>query len=232
MSVQSDQTDAFGPHTLAALQTIADHVALAIDNARLFAESQQALETAQRAYGEMSRQTWGTRLSGRTDWGYVYSHQTIAPLGDEWRPGMLEAHQRGVNVQESDGKEPSLAVPLRVRDQVIGALSFTKPARDREWTTEEMSLLQTLVDQLGVALESAQLFEETQRRAARDRLLGEITARIRETLDMDTVLQTAVREIGEALGIAEVEVRLAEPTPVQAPASPAGGGNGSEGGAV
>jgi hypothetical protein len=59
-----------------------------------------------------------------------------------------------------------------------------------------------------VALESAQLFEETQRRASRERLIGEVTARVRETLDMDTVLQTAIREVGEALGLAEVEVRM------------------------
>ena len=46
--------------------------------------------------------------------------------------------------------------------------------------------------------------------AARDRMFGEATTRMRETLDMDAVLQTAIREIGEALGIAEVEVRMGQ----------------------
>ncbi|MGD9048060.1 MAG: hypothetical protein PVF77_08415, partial [Anaerolineae bacterium] len=63
-------------------------------------------------------------------------------------------------------------------------------------------------DQLGVALDSARLYEDTQRRAAEDRLVGEITARIRETLDVDTVLQTAVREMSKTLDIPRVEVRL------------------------
>jgi hypothetical protein len=61
---------------------------------------------------------------------------------------------------------------------------------------------------LSLSLESARLFQETQRRAARERLTGEIAARMRETLDVDAVLETAVREIGRALNIAEIEVRM------------------------
>jgi len=71
-----------------------------------------------------------------------------------------------------------------------------------------VALLETLADQLSVALESARLYQDTQRRAMEERLVGEVTARIRETLDVDTILQTAIREIGDGLGIAEVEVRM------------------------
>jgi GAF domain-containing protein len=68
-----------------------------------------------------------------------------------------------------------------------------------------------MTDRLGAALESAQLFEQTQRRAARDRMVGEVTARIRETLDVETVLKTAAREARQVLGLPEVVVRLAGP---------------------
>ena len=73
---------------------------------------------------------------------------------------------------------------------------------------KQVGLLQTLSEELGLALDSARLYQTTQRRAAEDRLVGEITARMRETLDVDTVLQTAVSEIGQTLGISKVEVRL------------------------
>ena len=65
--------------------------------------------------------------------------------------------------------------------------------------------------QLGMALEGARLYRDTRRRAEQERLTGQITARMRESLDIDTVLQSAVREIGEALDIAEVEVRMMSP---------------------
>ncbi len=60
----------------------------------------------------------------------------------------------------------------------------------------------------GRAVYRARLYEDARRRATREQLVSEVTARMRESLDMDTVLQTAIREIGDALGIAEVEVRM------------------------
>jgi len=61
---------------------------------------------------------------------------------------------------------------------------------------------------LALAADNLRLLDETQRRAAHERLTGEVTARVRETLDVDTVLQTAAREMREALGLEEVEVRM------------------------
>jgi len=233
LSVQSDRPAAFDPGTVAALETTADQVAVALDNARLYRQSQEALEATRRAYGELSRQAWSERIRGRADWGYLYTGQQVSPTTGEWRPEMLHALQTGQVVSGDGAGEPTLAIPLRVRDQVIGALGFYRAptAGSGGWTAEERELLETLVAQLGVALESAQLFEETQRRAAQDRLLGEVTSRMRETLDMDLVLQTAIREIGEALGLAEVEVRMAggPATRPSVPARPAGGnGRGGE----
>jgi GAF domain-containing protein len=217
LSVQSDRREAFDPDTVAALQTMTDQVAVALDNARLFAESQEALEATRRAYGELSRQAWTELLRAHADWGYSYDRQRIAPIEGEWAPEMRQAAGAGQIARSDDAEGATLALPLRVRDQVVGALGFYKDPDDDPWTAEEMALLETLVGQLGVALESAQLFEETQRRAAQDRLLGEVTTRMRETLDMDTVLQTAIREIGEALGIAEVEVRMGKAVGLAAP---------------
>ena len=58
------------------------------------------------------------------------------------------------------------------------------------------------------ALESARLYQESQVRAASEELVGSITSHMRATLDIDTVLQTAVREIRQALNLEEVSVQL------------------------
>jgi GAF domain-containing protein len=220
LSVQSERVNAFDEQTVDSLQTMVDQVAVALDNARLFAESQHALEATRRAYGELSRQAWSDLLRTRGDWGYVYTGRTVTPVQDEWQPEMVQAQQSGSMVQGEDSNKPVLAIPLQVRDQPIGVLGFSKGDGGGTWTVEETELIETLVRQLGVALESAQLFEETQRRAARERLTGEVAARIRETLDVDTVLKTAVEEIRQALGVPEVTVRL---TAKPADSSPIGG---------
>jgi len=213
LSVQSASPGAFDPDTIAVLQTMADQVAVALDNARLFVASQEALEAERRAYGELGREAWTRMARARPDWGYRCDQQGVFPSGGDWQPEMAQAAKDGRTTLLDDGATPAVAIPLRVRAHTVGALNFRKVDKDATWTAEEIALIETLTEQLGLALESARLYQDTQRRAARERLLGEVAARMRETLDVDTVLQTAIREIGDALGIAEVEVWMGRTTP-------------------
>ncbi len=206
LSVQHTRPGAFDPDTMAVLQTMADQVAVALDNAHLFAESQEALEAERRAYGELTREAWENVLQARPELGYRYAGRRLERARGEWRPEMRQAEQRGQVVQGNGGA--TLSIPIKVREQVVGALGFRKDSPGEAWTAEERELLVAFVARLEVALESARLYEDTQRRAARERLMGEITGRMRESLDVDTVLQTAVREMRDALRLAEVKVQL------------------------
>jgi GAF domain-containing protein len=71
-----------------------------------------------------------------------------------------------------------------------------------------MRLYETLADQAAVAMERARLLDETQKRAERERLVSMVSARMRETLDVEMVMETAVDEIGKALGLAALDIRL------------------------
>jgi GAF domain-containing protein/HAMP domain-containing protein len=227
LSAQSTEVAAFDPDSVTVLQTMADQVAVALDNARLFAESQEALEAERRAYGRISREAWSKMARGRAALGYLCDQKgQIMPSPGSWQPEMIQATQTGRLVQDGGS---TLAIPVRIRENVEGVVRLRKPDGAADWTPDEIELTKTLAEQLGVALESARLYQETQRRAARDRLLGEVTARVRQTLDMDTVLQTAIREIGQALELAEVEVRMGESTTTRpAGALASTGGNGHE----
>jgi GAF domain-containing protein len=143
--------------------------------------------------------------------GQRYDPQRILPTASPWREDMMEAMKQGQPVAGQSELGATIAMPLRVRGQVIGVLDAHKPAGTGEWTKDEMALFQALVDQLGVALDSARLYQDAQRRAAEDRLVSEIASRLQATMDVDTVLQTAVREMGNALGIERVELRLQSP---------------------
>jgi nitrate/nitrite-specific signal transduction histidine kinase len=208
-TVQDSRPGAFDQDAVAVLQTMADQVAVALDNARLFAESQTALEASRRAYGQLSHGAWRELMRAHTEWGYTYTQKSITPAEGDWRPEMLQAVQVSQSVQSRSEKEHSVAVPLKVRDQVLGVLSFEKGEADNAWTSDEVGLLETLVDQLGQALESARLYDDTQQRAAREQLIGEVTTRMRETLDLETVVKTAAAEIRQALGLEEFVISLA-----------------------
>jgi GAF domain-containing protein len=230
LDVQSREQGAFSDEDVAVLQTLADQVAMAISNARLFQQAQESLEAERRAYGELRREAWRDLLRVEPDLGFVRNQTGLLPAGDVWRPEMEAAIESGTTATSGDGTEEgqTMAVPIKVGDHVIGVVDVHRRGAAREWSAEEMQLMETLSAQLGVALESARLYRDTQRRAARERLLGDITTRVRETLDMDTVLQTAIREIGQALDLAEVEVRMST-TPSHMVSRPhAGAGNEEE----
>ena len=214
LTVQSDQPAAFDQDTVVVLQTMADQVAVAIDNARLFAETQAALDATRRAYGELSREAWAELLRVQPELGYRSGEHGITSAGELWRPEMEQALQKGEIVQgsetDADEKLP-LAVPIKVRGSVIGILDTYKPGPAGMWTAEEVELMATLADQVGMALESARLYQDAQRRAARERLTREITDKMRRAADMDDLMQTAIRETAAALGTSRTFVQLSAP---------------------
>ncbi len=205
LDVQSVEPGAFTQEDVDVLQALADQLSVAIENARLIAEAQAAVEMTQRAYGEVSRSAWKELL--RTREGLRISHDPRGILRHEG------ASRAGTKETDPEAHLDTFTLPLTVRGQVIGGLDAYIP-EGKAWTAEQKQLLETLVDQLGVALESARLFEDTQRRAAREQLISNVTGRIRETLDMETMLRTAAEQMRQVLDLEDLVVRLATPEAV------------------
>jgi len=196
LDVHSRESDAFGEEAITALQSLADQVAVAISNARLFAQLQESVTAERRAYGELSRTAWQELLRAESEPGFLSRETGITPAGDLWRPEMAEALAKGAVVANG----PTVAVPIKVRDQVIGVVDGCKPGGTGEWTPDEIALLQLMTDQLGVALESARLYQDTQRRAAQEQAVGAVAAQLRASTDTDAILRTVAQELGQLLG--------------------------------
>lgn len=206
LSVQSASLSAFNAVIVDVLQNIADQIAVALDNARLFAEGQKALDAARLAYGEISRSAWQNLLSQQEQLGYRYAHGKTIPVGGAWLPEMIEAAQQRKAVLNRD--RTALALPILVRGYLIGVLWFNKREVGDGWNLEEVEILNELGIQLGQALESARIYQDAQRQAASDRLVNEIAARMRETLDVERILRVAVDNIYQAFALEEVALRL------------------------
>jgi GAF domain-containing protein/HAMP domain-containing protein len=98
LSVQSDQPDAFDQDLVVVLQTMADQVAVAMDNACLFEEGQAALAAARRASGDLSQAAWAEMLRARADLGFRSDDRGIVSAHDVWRPEMEQAMERDAPV--------------------------------------------------------------------------------------------------------------------------------------
>lgn len=198
--IQSTKSSAFTPDDLVVMQVLADLIAVAIENARLFSEGQNALETTRRAYGEISRQAWLERLAGRD--GIVIRSQ---------KRSTYQVDQGDPNRKVFGDVPQQVSLPIRVRDHIIGYLDTYKPLEQGYWTDDEEDTLNLLVEQIGIALESARLYEASQIQAERERLVGDFGAKLQETLDVDAVLKTAAFEIRQSLELKDLAIILKNP---------------------
>jgi GAF domain-containing protein len=213
LDVQSREPEAFTEEDVSVLSSLADQVAVAISNARLFERVQQSVDAERRAMGELTREAWMGLLRSNPDLGFVSDHRGTYQIGRQgWRPEEAQVIQAGTSMIPDE--DPSvLAVPVKVRDQVIGVIHARLPEQEAAWNRDRRSLMEALAQQLGTALESARLYRQTQQRAAREQLTIEISDRIRSSLNIDTILQTAVREIGEAMDVHDLSIEFQqEPT--------------------
>lgn len=220
LDLQSTQPSAFTDQDLNILQTLANQIAVNIQNTELFSQNQQALESLQRAYTSITQEGWQNLLRAQPDFGYRASAAGApAPVSGEWQPEMQSAAETGRIIQTDD---LTLAVPIKIRNQVTGVIRMRKPAESspgipsRPWSSNEIDLVETLSDRLSSAMESARLYEETRRRAERERLTGEITARMRASNDPQAILQIAARELRKALQADKTQLVIqAMPAPVR-----------------
>ena len=112
-----------------------------------------------------------------------------------------------------------MALPLISRGRVIGALTV-QGVEPQAFSDEDISVLQTMSDQVANAIENARLLQETERLARRNQLISEVSGKLHGALDLEGVLQTTVRELGLALGASEAVIRLGTADQARADARP------------
>lgn len=229
MTVQSVEEAAFDEADIAIMQTLADQVAVAIDNARLFADAEAALEEMEATHRHYIGQMWSAYTSTRVISGYEQTDAGMVSLGDEVLPEVQRAvaeHRSLVwsgggwlpsdVIKQAEGSSPSaLVVPIMLRGQPIGALGFKHAEGKRQWSAEEVALAEAIAEQLALAADNLRLLDETQRHAARERLTREITDKMRRATSVEDIVQTALDELFGVLGTSRAFVRLGTVPPAQ-----------------
>jgi GAF domain-containing protein/methyl-accepting chemotaxis protein len=216
IDVQSTQSMAFKQEDITILQILAEQLAIAIQNANLFTEAENAVEASRLAYGEVSREAWSKILNNQPRIGFVATQPTtVETHGDDVEPSLTKAFDTGDLILGADGL--TISVPIKIRGQAIGALRLKKSEISEAWTQEETNLAIALSDQLSGALESARLYRDSQQRAARESLVSDISTRISSVSHVDAILRETVQELGQALKNSSVTFQLLDQTDEQKP---------------
>lgn len=212
LDVQSEKPGAFTENDANTLSILADQVAIAIENARLFAQAQQALDESQTNYRQNLREGWKAFSREREFVGYRQSLTSGSRLTkvfetDETR----QAVNRGeLLIFHADGvtEEASMVVPIKLRGQVIGSISIKAPVKHRQWSADEIDLAEVISERLSIALENARLLQESQVQAIKEQKISEVTGKIGASINLKNVLQTAVEELGRAMPGSEVMIKF------------------------
>jgi GAF domain-containing protein len=206
LDVQSFAANSFTDDQITTLQAMADQIAISIENARLYQESVRALDEIARQNRENTAETWREHLYGtRTRELVAWSGTPTRTETDGLREQAIKTGVTQIGGMTGNRTIP-IAVPILLRGQPLGAVVWELPVV--EYNDEKVALAEELVNRLSLTLDNARLFEESQRSADRERVLNEIASKITAQSDIESILTTAVREVGQALRTQNVKVRL------------------------
>jgi len=147
------------------------------------------LEEAEKASRQLTGEAWGKVFKTNSLKGYVFD---------------------GVDSQllSQPQNDHSVSIPVQIRGYRIGALKLSALEEGREWNDDELDIITAAAERAALALESARLLEDAQRRATRERISGDISASISTSSDIEGILRTAVQVLGRRMGGAEVILEL------------------------
>jgi GAF domain-containing protein len=208
LDVQSTETNAFSQEDISVLTTLADQIAIAIENARLFGETKKALNESRVMFEQYTQQEWTSFARQAKTRGYLFDGKHVVALDKNSRRDPIKAViQTGSLAREKSSA--TVAVPIKLRGQTIGVLDVRAKSGQRPWKPDEIAMLEAAAERAALALENARLIESAQRRAARERAIGDISTRIGAVSNLEAILQTAVEELGRKIGgAAEVTLEI------------------------
>jgi GAF domain-containing protein len=193
--IHSDQPEAFTPQDAEILQAVADLTAISFENTRLTNETQNLLTQLELSASAQTKQTW-MKISSRQRPAYQYTPAGVRPV--------LASDKRQ---EDSDG----LHIPLLLHGEAIGNIKLKRKGIATQWSERERMLVSKIAEQISLALENSRLVDDAQKNAARDKLIANVSTRIRETLNINSVISAAAAEMQRVFDLKEAEITVGAP---------------------
>lgn len=211
LDVQSKEPNAFGEQDVNLLTILADQVSVAIQNARLYEETQRALAESETLSRQLARAGWQEFSKGRKLLGIRHSGARATLLYAQKNGQTTE--QTGFKVEETASKPrgTSIALPIKLRGETIGSVEV-RAQGNRRWDPDEMDIVTAIIERAALTLENARFLEESQKRAAKERTIGEIASKISAQSAIEELIKTAALELSRTLPGAEVAIQFKKDT--------------------
>jgi GAF domain-containing protein len=197
LDIQSDKPQAFSMDDIDVLQTLCDQIAIAIENTRLLDETQAAMMQLEALTSIRTQEAWSEKLRDQ-ERAFTYT-----PLG-----------LRAEKIAQTNAS--AISAPIILRGKKIGNITIRKKGEGR-WSRLDEGLLDEVAGQVGLAVDNIRLLEEATQRARQEQMVGKLSTHFNQSLDLDTLLQTAARELGQLPDVSEVSVFIGQQDEQPAP---------------
>lgn len=209
LDVQSTEPNAFGQEDIRVLTILAEQVAIAIDNSRLYEETQRTLLEAQMVYRNNLRAGWAKFIRSQQLAGVRRrSLKTNFLLEPVELPGAAEVVHTGRIYKQMDHRKTSnLTVPMKLRGEIVGILNI-KADSNREWNEDEMDIINAIMERAALSIENSRLLAEAQKQVEKERTIGQISAKIGNLVNLENILETTIQELGNTLPDMDVTIQF------------------------
>lgn len=195
LDIQSTETNAFSQDNLEIFSILADQVSIAIQNARSLEQAQRALQGMESVSRQSVGQAWRDYAKTISTKGYRY---------DGIKPEPLKGSPKSL--------KGALSVPIQLRGETIGNLKLRAAEQSREWTVDELAIIESTAERVAIALENARLLDDAQKRASRETFLSGMAAKLGTSFQLDSILRDTVEELGQTLKGSTVTFQLVNPS--------------------
>ena len=206
LDVQSTEPNAFFQEDINILSTLADQVSIAIQNAQQFDETRKALNESEILSRQFVQAGWQQFTKSRNLLGIRHTGARASLLhrrnGREKPDNLFDG-----NLAQWNTRGAALSLPIKLRGEVIGSVDVRTPD-SRPWDQDELEIVTAIIERAAIAMENARLLAESQKRAAKERIIGEISSKISMQSEINELLKTAAQELGRSLPGAEIAIQL------------------------
>jgi GAF domain-containing protein len=206
LDVQSTEQSAFSQEDVNILSTLADQVSIAIQNARQNEQTRRALAESDALSRQFVQSGWERFTKRENILGIRHTGAKATMLYSK------NAKEKAGAVGNTDQLRPKgrgavLSIPIKLRGEVIGSVDVRAPD-NRQWDQDEMDIVTAIIERAAIAMENARLLTESQKQAAKERTIGDISAKISALSDVDDLLKTTAQELTRSLPGTEIAIQF------------------------
>ncbi|HUM68619.1 MAG TPA: GAF domain-containing protein, partial [Chloroflexota bacterium] len=213
LDIQASEVNYFAETDINIQTTLAAQIATAIQNARQYQRTQEALNELTRMQQMLIREGWESFLTtGETELqGFTYNQREVQPIKRNGAPDTAVILNGVANPVVGD---TAVRAPLTVRGATIGVLGVRDPS-GQPVSADKQMLLASISQQVAEALERARLFTatqqalaETQKRTEELATINQIVSQLGSILDIQQAMEVVAQGLVDGVGVDQARIAL------------------------